>query len=337
MGKNSKDLNNSKIYQVRNNVNDDIYIGSTCQKLCKRMALYRQYSTSHDGLLYDEMRRLGKEQFYIELIEDYPCENNEQLTAMTHFYIRERSTLNKKANTDTTESQPDARHIISELKTLVHDLHARILHIEGKIDSFMNNGYSPGALTPTSNIEEDTETNAIELEILNIEEPVTTSVVEPVPSTVFPHSEEPEQEMVASTLLMFDIADADDVEVEKPGNIETYDLVERVFPMLEHKIPDELLRELEKLTTVMFKSNVEHSLHPNDKDREDVLEMAIFQHANLLSEAYAYYLIYKETNPKDETNVESDKVFNELFGKSVQTEETPTHKQKNKNKKRRNR
>ena len=74
MEKNSKDLKQSKIYQVRNNVNDDIYIGSTFQKLCKRMALYRQYSASRDGLLYDEMRRLGKGQCYIELIEDYPCE-----------------------------------------------------------------------------------------------------------------------------------------------------------------------------------------------------------------------------------------------------------------------
>ncbi len=184
-----------------------------------------------------------------------------------------------------------------------------------------------------------------ELEILNTEEPVpstafshseepvTTSVVEPVPSATFPHSEEPEQELIASTPLMFDIADADDVEVEKPDNIESYDLVERVFPMLEHKIPDELLRELEKQTTKMCKSSVEQSLHPNDKDREDVLEMAIFQHANLLGEAYVYYLAYKETNPKGETNVECDNVFNDLFGKSVQTEATPKHK----NKKRRNR
>jgi hypothetical protein len=310
------------------------------------MALYRQYSASHDGLLYDEMRRLGKEQFYIELIEDYPCENNEQLASRTHFYIRERGSLNKNTNTNTTASQPDARHIISELKTLVHDLHARILHIEGKIDSFMNNEYSPGTLTPTSNIEEeeDTETNATELEILNTEEPVpstafshseepvTTSVVEPVASTAFPHSEEPgqspafttlvvepEQEMVASTLLMFDIVDADDIEVEKPDNIESYDLVERVFPMLEHKIPDELLRALEKQTTVMLAANVEQSLHPNDKDREDLLEVVVFQHANVLSEAYAYYLAYKENNPNDETNVECDKVFYGLFGKSIQT------------------
>ena len=179
------------------------------------------------------------------------------------------------------------------------------------IHSFMNNGYSPGTLTPTSNIEEDTETNATELEILNIEEPVpstasafTTSVVEPMPSTAFSHSEEPGQEMVSSTLLMFDIADADDIEIEKPDNIESYDLVERVFPMLEHKIPDDLFRELEKQTTIMCKYNVEQSLHPNDKDREDILEMAIYKHANVLSEAYEHYISYKETNSNDETNVE---------------------------------
>ncbi len=41
----------------------------------------------------------------------------------------------------------------------------------------MKNGYSPGTVTPTSNIEEDTDKNATEYEILNNEDD------EPVPGT----------------------------------------------------------------------------------------------------------------------------------------------------------
>ena len=74
MDKNSKEFKQAKIYQVLNTVNDSIYIGSTCQTLRKRLYEYRKCSASHVGSLYDEMRRLGKEHFYIELIEDYPCE-----------------------------------------------------------------------------------------------------------------------------------------------------------------------------------------------------------------------------------------------------------------------
>ena len=42
MAQNSKDYKNGKIYCIRNNINDDIYVGSTTQPLSKRMALHRQ-------------------------------------------------------------------------------------------------------------------------------------------------------------------------------------------------------------------------------------------------------------------------------------------------------
>ena len=35
------DYKNGKIYQILNNVNDDIYVGSTCQALSKRMYQHR--------------------------------------------------------------------------------------------------------------------------------------------------------------------------------------------------------------------------------------------------------------------------------------------------------
>ena len=40
------------------------------------------------------MNELGVENFYIELIEQFPCENKEQLLAKEGEYIRKMATLN---------------------------------------------------------------------------------------------------------------------------------------------------------------------------------------------------------------------------------------------------
>ena len=41
----SKDFQKGKICCIRNNVNNDIYVGSTCQPLSKRMAKHRSDTT----------------------------------------------------------------------------------------------------------------------------------------------------------------------------------------------------------------------------------------------------------------------------------------------------
>lgn len=76
-----KDYSNGKIYCIRNYVDSQIYIGSTCQSLSKRMAYHRQDAKKQNRqntLIYPFMLNYGIEQFYIELIEDFPCENANQ-------------------------------------------------------------------------------------------------------------------------------------------------------------------------------------------------------------------------------------------------------------------
>ena len=41
------------------------------------------------------MKIIGADKFYIELIEEYPCDNVEQLRQGEGHYIREMGTLNK--------------------------------------------------------------------------------------------------------------------------------------------------------------------------------------------------------------------------------------------------
>ena len=66
-------------------------------------------------LLYQKMNEIGIENFYIELIENYPCENNDQLRAREKHYIREMARLNKRLETRTDkEWREDNKEYLQE-------------------------------------------------------------------------------------------------------------------------------------------------------------------------------------------------------------------------------
>ena len=93
-----RDYKNGKIYCIRNHINDKIYVGSTCQSLSKRMAYHRDdcMKPNRNTLIYNMMRDLGRDNFYIELIEEYPCENSNQLTRREGELMRElKASLNQ--------------------------------------------------------------------------------------------------------------------------------------------------------------------------------------------------------------------------------------------------
>ena len=86
------DYQNGKIYSIRSYDTDKYYIGSTCQTLTKRLSKHKSnyrdwqnngkgYMTSFEILKYDD--------YYIELIEDFPCENKNQLHKREGELIRE--------------------------------------------------------------------------------------------------------------------------------------------------------------------------------------------------------------------------------------------------------
>ena len=84
---------------IRNNITDDIYVGSTTQPLSKRMAYHREDAKREKHkhrTFYLKINEIGIENFYIELIEDCPCETLEQLRKREGYYIRKMGTLNHK-------------------------------------------------------------------------------------------------------------------------------------------------------------------------------------------------------------------------------------------------
>ena len=70
---------NGKIYAIRNHTDDEIYVGSTCLPLAKRLYSHKnKFKYNRCGTkLYDHVDQL--DQFYIELHEDYPCETKNEL------------------------------------------------------------------------------------------------------------------------------------------------------------------------------------------------------------------------------------------------------------------
>jgi len=84
-----------KIYKIVNDLNDEIYIGSTVNTLSKRMANHRANSVKYPNIkLYKFVKDNGGwDHFKIILIEDYPCERKEQLLQREQYY-KKIATLN---------------------------------------------------------------------------------------------------------------------------------------------------------------------------------------------------------------------------------------------------
>ena len=72
------DYKQGKIYAVRSHHTDDVYIGSTIQTLSKRMAHHRCRFKTNDSFTSCSSILKHKDA-YIELVEDFPCDNIDQL------------------------------------------------------------------------------------------------------------------------------------------------------------------------------------------------------------------------------------------------------------------
>ena len=86
-----------KIYKIINNIDNDIYIGSTTNSLHLRFAVHiltATYTKSKHRLLYKKMNLLGIEHFKIELLDEITCEDKKDLHALEGYYILQYGTLN---------------------------------------------------------------------------------------------------------------------------------------------------------------------------------------------------------------------------------------------------
>ena len=90
--KHMKDYSKGKIYKLWNEIDDRIYIGSTCQTLAQRMGEHRRCinkTRDKNFKLYQYMTEVGVDNFKIELLEECECENNDQVRKREGECIRE--------------------------------------------------------------------------------------------------------------------------------------------------------------------------------------------------------------------------------------------------------
>ena len=91
---------NSKIYKLYSPSKNLIYIGSTTQILCKRLAehlqKYNAYNNDNTKPYYTSYLVLDCEDYKIELLEEYACNNKQQLLKKEGEYIRNNECCNEK-------------------------------------------------------------------------------------------------------------------------------------------------------------------------------------------------------------------------------------------------
>ena len=90
---------NGKIYKLWSPSKNIIYIGSTTQPLCKRLVVhlshYKAYNKDNTKLYLTSFLVLECEDYKIELLEEYACNNKQQLEKKEGEYIRNYDCCNK--------------------------------------------------------------------------------------------------------------------------------------------------------------------------------------------------------------------------------------------------
>ena len=97
------DYNNGKIYKLINSVDDNIYIGSTINQLFKRKMDHKSRSRKNTKRrVYSHPNSIGWENVSIILIEEFSCDNKDQLRRREDYYIQlMKPVLNSQSAIDT--------------------------------------------------------------------------------------------------------------------------------------------------------------------------------------------------------------------------------------------
>ena len=90
-------LDNGKIYQIVDNTNNNVYIGSTCKTLKKRLAVHKSgYKRFLNGLFHNikSFDILKNNDYKIELLEDCEIKTKQELVSRERFYIKNNECVN---------------------------------------------------------------------------------------------------------------------------------------------------------------------------------------------------------------------------------------------------
>ena len=123
---------NGKIYTIRCRNNDSfIYVGSTIQSLSQRWAGHKKHSKTRQHLLLYSTIDNNWDDWYIELYENFSCENKEQLNKREGEIIRLIGNLNSRiAGRTNKEYEKDNEEYRREYKKEYNNKNAEILKLK---------------------------------------------------------------------------------------------------------------------------------------------------------------------------------------------------------------
>jgi hypothetical protein len=94
--------NNGKVYKLVNNIDNRIYVGSTCMPLAKRLYNHKTMARNKPSHIHRELNTIGWENVRIILIEIVNAQTKDQLLMREQFYIDLLNpSLNKQSAIDT--------------------------------------------------------------------------------------------------------------------------------------------------------------------------------------------------------------------------------------------
>ena len=86
----------AKVYKLISNQTDDVYYGSTCGSLSKRIGVHKSsYKKLGEEYAPTAKQILKYKDCDIILVEEYPCDNKEQLHARERYHIENNPCVNK--------------------------------------------------------------------------------------------------------------------------------------------------------------------------------------------------------------------------------------------------
>ena len=88
------DYQKAKIYRIVNDINGMCYYGSTTQTLSMRMSKHRWSLKNLTRKTYLKFGEITDCKIF--LVENYPCENKEQLLKRERFFVENNSCVNKQ-------------------------------------------------------------------------------------------------------------------------------------------------------------------------------------------------------------------------------------------------
>ena len=123
---------NSKIYKLVSPHTDEIYIGSTTQKLCQRLSGHSRSFRKKNKCTSVKLLELGKVK--IVLIEDFPCDRKEELLKRERYYIENFDCVNKYIPGRTKkEYYEDNKELISEKAKVYREENKEIITQKVKV------------------------------------------------------------------------------------------------------------------------------------------------------------------------------------------------------------